>query len=385
MKYYTDNFTEQINGSSLLQDSQYPVKWIIGYVINVILIIWSILLTVSISVNSNTCGSFGNQEFKNHLKPLFLAAAIASSLTLPRLILTHLLFWIGFNNDSSDQFCEIVIDMSIMIYTMVHVAVYLLFWLRQQFIYKQPSVILLNTKKIKILNCVFLCYLFVCFALLLVVYIEPQSNQSTINGCYHYHGQFEKDLNLPFSIFYISSSIAIGFEISFIGLLLYPLLCLWNKINKNNEKNKKSPSNISSSSNKSINFQTNKTNTGLTTAPTAYQIVSKISVKTTKVSVESFERESQQTDSFKASKQQILQVIRRIVICSSLCFISDLTAFAVVGMVFKSTVPKYFAGTLYDIVMVLKIYVFLRSFESYKKIVCFIFFKSFFDVSNYNA
>ena len=384
MKYYTDNFTQQINGSSLLQDSQYPIKWIIGYVINIILIIWSILLTVSISVNSNICEGFGNQEFKNYLKPLFLAATIASSLTVPRLILTHLLFWIGFNNNSSDQFCEIVIDMSIVVYGLAHLAVYLLFWLRQQFIYKQPSVILLNTKKIKILNCVFLCYLFVCLGLILAV-LEPQSNQSTINGCYYYHEQFEKDLNLPFNVYYISSFIAIGYEIVFIGLLLYPLLCLWNKINKNNEKNIKSPSNISSSSNKSINFQTNNTNTGLTTAPTSSQIMSELSAETNEVSAESVERESQQTNSIKASKQQILQVIRRIVACSSLCFILDLTAVCVVGMIFKSTIPRYLSNTIYDIVMVLRILLFLRSFESYKKIVCFIFYKSFVDISNDNV
>ena len=372
MKYYTDNSTQQINGSSLLQDSQYPVKWIIGYVINVILIIWSILLTISISVNSNICGSLGNQEFKNHLKPVFVTATITSLLTLPRLILTHLLFWIGFNNDNLDQICEIVIDMSLVVYALIHVAVHLLFWLRQQFIYKQPSIILLNTRKIKILNCIFLCYFFVCIGLLLVVFLEPQSNQSTINGCYH--GQFsKKDSNLPFSVYYISSFIAIGFEIVFIGLLLYPLLCLWNKINKNNAKNKKSPSNIPSSSNTSINFQTNNTNTDLTSAPTSSQIVSEMSVETTKVSAKNFERESQQTDYFKASKQQILQVIRRIVVCSLLCFILDLTAIAVVGMIFESTVPKYFGGTIYDIVMVLKILLFLRSFKNYKKIVCFIF------------
>ena len=372
MKYYTDNFTQQINGSSLLQDSQYPIKWIIGYVINVILIIWSILLTVSIGANSNICGSFKNEESKNHLKPVFLAATITSSLTLPRLILTHLLFWIGFNNDSSDQICEIVIDISLVVYALIHVAVYLLFWLRQQFIYKQPSVILLNTKKIKILNCIFLCFLFVCFGLTLV-FVESRSNQSTINGCYYYHGQFEKDLNLPFAVYHISSFIVIGFEISFIGLLLYPLLCLWNKINKNNAKNKKSSLNIPSNFNTSINFQTNNTNSDLTSAPTSSQIVSKMSVETTKVSAENFERKSQQTDSFKASKQQILQVIRRIVVCSSLCFILNLTVIAVVGMIFKSTIPKYFGGTIYDIVIILKIFLFLRSFESYKKIVCFIF------------
>ena len=377
MKYYTDNSTQQFNGSSLLQDTKYPVKWIIGYVVNIILIIWSILLTVSISVNNCICGSFKNQESKNHFKPVFLAATIASFLTLPRLILTHLLFWIGFNNDSLDQFCEIVIDMSVLVYLLNYVAVYLLFWLRGQFMYKQPSIILLNTKKIKILNCVFLCYLFVCIGLLLVVFVEPQSNQSTINGCYHHRGQSEKDLTLPFSVYYISSFIAIGFEIGFIALLLYPLLCLWNKINKSNAKNKKSPSNISSNANKSINYQTNNTNTDLTIAPTESQIVSELSAEATKVSTNSYEKESQQTNSSKASKQQILQVIRRIVVCSSLCFISDLTTVAVVGMIFKGTQPRYLSSTIYDLVMILKILFFLRSFENYEKIVCFIFLQKF--------
>ena len=374
MKYYINSTTQQINGSSLLQDSRYPVKWIIGYVINIILIIWSILLIVSISVNSNICGSFENEESKNHLKPVFVLATITSLLTLLRLILTHLLFWIGFNNDSLDQFCEIVMDMSVVVYALVHVAVYSLFWLREQFIYKQPSVILLNTKKIKILNCIFLCFLFVCNGLLLVVFVEPQSNQSTMNGCYHYRGQSEEDLNLPFSVYYISSAIAIGFEIGFIALLLYPLLCLWSKVNRNSPKNKKSPSNIPSNSNKSINYKTNNTDTELTTTLASSQIVSKISAETTKVSAENFEREFQKTDSFKASKQQILQVLRRIAVCSSLCFISDMTAVAVVGMIFKGTQPRYLSTTIYDIVMVLRIFFFLRSFENYEKIVCFIFF-----------
>ena len=207
------------------------------------------------------------------------------------------------------------------------------------------------------------------------MFVESKPYQSTINGCYYYHEKFEKDLNLPFSIYYISSFIAIACEVVFIALLLYPLLSLWNKINRNNVKNKKSPSDITSSSSKSINFQSNNTNSDLTTAPNSCQTVSEMSAKTTKVCAESVERESQQTDSFKASKQQILQVVRRNIVCSSLCFISDLIALAVLSIVIKSTLPRYFAGTIYDIIMVLKFFLFLRSFENYKEIVCFIFFE----------
>ena len=329
-------------------------------------------VNVSISVSNHVCGSFGNQKSKNHLKPVFVLAIITSLLTLPRLILTHLLFWIGFNNDTSDQFCEIFIDMSIVVYTMVCGAAYLLPWLREQFIYKQPSVILLNTKKIKVLNCIFLCFLFACTGLLLVVFLEPQSHQSTINDCYHHRGQSEEDLNLPFNIYYILSAISIGLLIGFIALLLYPLLCLWNKINKNNPKNKKSLLNISSNSNKSINYKNNNTDTDLATTSTSSQIVSKISAEITKVSAEN-ERESQQTDSFKASKQQILKVVRLIVVSSLLCFILDLTIIIVMGIIFKGTQPRYFSCTIYDIVIVLKYFLFLRSFDNYKKIVCLIF------------
>ena len=362
MNYIINSSTQKENGSSLLQDSQYPVNWIITYVVNVILIILSIWLTISASVCSNICGCFRKLDSGNHNKRLMQIATAASALTLPRLILTHLLFWVGYRNDTKDQFCEIEMDISVTFSVLVYVIVYLFLWLRQQFVYKQPTIKSLHTKTIKILSCACLCYILLGAVIVIIMFVEPLSHKSTPIGCFHRQNETKSHLNLPFNVYYVSYAVVLVSQIGLASLLVYPLVCHRNMKNEPSKKKMKPTTNRTLQSNKNISLQPKNKNTdSINFNQTADEIEKNLA------------RQSQRTAIFKASKKRIFQVIKRIVICTLGCIITDLIAQVMVGVVIKGTKPRYFTNTILDVSMVLNVVFVIRSFENYKKIFCFFF------------
>ena len=309
MDSYNISLNSSITSDSSFNISQYPLIWIIGFVVNIALIIIAIWLFSSASVFGNICGCFPDEKLQSERKRLLQMAAVASALTLPRLILTQFLFWIGYSDNKKDQFCEIVLDMSIVVYVVAYVVVYLFLWLRQQFILKQPSVILKNIKKIKVLRWICFWYIIVAAVAMIFVYVEPLAHRSTQVGCYDRGNETKTRLNLPFNVYYLSAATMVMAQLCLMALLVYPLVRLWDK----NQRHQKSTT-------------------------------------------------------FNASKQRILEIIKQIVTCAFGCIISDLTASVLVGAVINNREPRYLSNTILDISMILNIVFFFRSFESYKNI-----------------
>ena len=73
-----------------------------------------------------------------------------------------------------------------------------------------------------------------------------------------------------------------------------------------------------------------------------------------------------------SSKQRMLQVIKRFVICTISCIISDVIAIIVVGVVIRRTLPRFLTESIFDVSLFLNILFFLLSFKNYKKIFVFV-------------
>ena len=365
MKYNFENFTEQLNRSSLSEAPQYPVIWVAGFIANIILIILSLCLFVTAFAFGNICIYFRNESVQNDRKRLLQMATIASALTLPRLILTHLLFWLGYNN-KSNQLCEIILDISVIAYMVPYVMVYFFIWLRQQFGNKQPAFSSMYTKAFKVVSYLCFCFIIVGAVAVILMFVEPLSHKSTLIGCYNYESDAKTSLNLPFSAYYIFYAVMVFSQISLIVLLAYPLVCHSKMKRYVYTRNKESTTSKTIHPDKNICFQKSKKRTDLTAVPTQTENVNN-KMETTEKNIA---MPHQMSASFKALRKRTLQEIKRNVICALGCLLTNMTANAIVGLIIKGTQPRYFTGTVYDVSMVLNVVFFFRSFENCKTIFC---------------
>ena len=107
-----NNFTSKPTSENLFNFKMHQDQaiWISSFIVNIILITLSMWLTASSTLYIS---KYSKKNLDRNRKRLLQMAILASALTLPRLLLTHLLFWIGYNDDEEDQTCEIVMDTSV--------------------------------------------------------------------------------------------------------------------------------------------------------------------------------------------------------------------------------------------------------------------------------
>ena len=161
-------------------------------------------------------------------KRLLQMAILASALTLPRLLLTHRLFWIGYNDNEEDQTCEILMDISIVAYVLAFIMVYLFLWMRQHFIYKQPSITSINTKTIRVLSWTCFTYIILGAIAVIFLFVEDAGHQSTSIDSYARTNITNVNELISFNVFYLSSAGLVLAQISVFALLVYPLIHHWN-------------------------------------------------------------------------------------------------------------------------------------------------------------
>ena len=303
-------------------------------------------------------------------KQFLQMAILASALTLPRLFLTHLLFWIGYNDNEENQTCEILLDISEVAFVMVYVTVYLFLWWRQRYIYRQPSIASINTKTIKILSWACLTCFILGSTAVIFLFLKDARHQSTSIGCYVRTNVTVESKKSSF-IAYVFSSVGIVIaQISVFTLILYPLIRHYNlQIEQTNIETSSSASSVAFTKSFSSYSEHNITLPS-TNYPAIFQTTNGNIINTSK---EKVTKNSRHKSSQTSSMQRLHRVIKRNVACALGCIIADLSVLTVVGIIIGDTQPRYFTKTIFDISMVLRILFFLISFDNYKGIFCCMF------------
>ena len=348
------------NGSFLLEFHNYEIQWLISLTFNVVIIFFALYLTFSTA--NRTCGCF-KKNLNVCQKRLLQMATLASALTLPRLISTNFLFWIGFNNRTDDQTCEVLLDISVVAYVLVFVMVYLFLWWRQRHIYKQPSMVSINTKAFRILSWVCFFCLIASGIAIAFMFVFSIAHKSTPAGCFPRDYDSE-DLLTSFSLFYVAIAVMVSSQITLFALLAHPLISHLKLHSKQKNSQQKK---ISSNLNKSQFFLENNAMQAATTTAT---ITDKNLQTTTTEEKLPKTIKSQFSFQFCSTKQRLLRLIKRNAACALGCITSDLTALIINGMIIKATQPRYFTQTILDISMILNVVFFLLSFDNCRELFC---------------
>ena len=319
-----------------------------------------------------TLRSTKKMNFYKDQKRLLQMATLTSALTLPRLLLTHLLFWIGYNDDEEDQTCEIVMDISVVAYVLTFMMVYLFLWMRQHYIYKQPSIASINTKTIRVLSWACFTYIIIISICVIFLFVKDAGHRSTLIGCYTRRNVTNVNETTSFNGYYFSSAGLVLAQISVFALLVYPLIRHWNlqvlhtKIQTSSDTNSVAVTKHFSSIDK-IEVSGTSTNYATTSQITNGNTMTKQVLK------EKTNKQFRSKSCEMLSKQRLQQIIKRNAACALGCIISDLSVQIMNGAVIKGTQPRYFTGTLLDVSLLVNIVFFFLSFNSFKKIFCFLF------------
>ena len=354
--------------------NQSQATWIGCFVVNVILIILSIWLTASSALY--TSRSSKKKNFEKNSKRLLRMATLASVLTLPRLISTNLLFWIGYNDDIKDQTCEILLDISVVAIIVTFAFVYLFLWLRQHYIYKQPSITAINTKTVRILS--WTCFIYIIFGtfVLVFLFVKDAGHQSTPIGCFARRNVTNINETASFNGYYFSAVGVVLAQISVFALLVYPLIRHWNlRIEQTNIQTSSEKHSVAITRNLSSNVEHEESRICASISQTTNENTT--NTTTTIESKKKTPKKSRRKSSETSSMQRIHRVIKRNATCALGCIISDLSVQIVNGVI-GDTQPRYFTNTILDISIVLNIVFFIRSFDNYKNILFSLFKREYF-------
>ena len=124
--------------------SQMPLQhvlWLISLLISIVLSIVGLWLVATIGFYGFTTGKFYYKKQSSHNECLLMRIMFSGTIfILPRLATSNILVWFGYGSSlSQNQGCEIVVDISAVVYFLCLLHVGLFLWFRQRYLYLQPS------------------------------------------------------------------------------------------------------------------------------------------------------------------------------------------------------------------------------------------------------
>ena len=344
--------------------------WLISLLISIVLFIVALWLAATIGFYGFTTGKFYSKKQSSRSECTMLRIMFSGAIfILPRLATTNILVWFGWESSlSQNQGCEIVIDISIVVYFLCLLQVSLFLWFRQRYLYLQPSLQRLYSMFIKVLSLGCIAFIFLAgigFVLYLTI---PQTFQASSNGCV----PIKEDKPL---VYYLLASASVLAEFVLIFLFIYPLYhhrrihgtTSFSKTKSNNspktEVSVRKSTAISSASKCNCDVMKSKHNTS--SSPVLHHINKsqpKTISKPSKTTVKAKKLRSTKTG------KKILCVMQRSIISACVCVISDILAFAVVSLFLPKGTLRSFRNVFYDINLIVNVLSLVFSFENYKKI-----------------
>ena len=355
--------------------SQMPLQhvlWLISLLISIVLSIVGLWLVATIGFYGFTTGKFYYKKQSSHNECLLMRIMFSGTIfILPRLATSNILVWFGYGSSlSQNQGCEIVVDISVVVYFLCLLHVGLFLWFRQRYLYLQPSLQRLYSVYIKALSWGYIVFAFLSGISFVLYMTIPQNFQASSNGCV----RTKRDKRLDN---YLLASLLVLTEIVFVFLFIYPLyrhhrshktIFFIKTESKNSPQSEVSISKSIATSTASASEYTNdviKSKHDYPSSPVLHH-KNKSGGKTTSKPLKTGER-PKKLQNVKTEKK-ILGVMQRSVISACVCMISDVLAFAVVQLFLPEGTVVRFNNIFYDINLIVNILSLVFTFENYKKI-----------------
>ena len=322
--------------------------WLASFIINIFIMIISLWLAASIAVYGFTTGKFRPNKRTSLSEDLLMRLAFVIAILLfPRILTTHVLLWVGFEpGPDSDRTCEQLIDASVFVYNLALFPIGVFLWLRQRFLYLQPSLVSLYTTPIKILSWGCILFLFFSGIGIVLLLMIPTEFEASGNGCRGSDGVDRHKI-----VRYILTAVLVIDELSLLFLFINPLY------------RHRQPLFLSSTSRKDKGFSSRA---DYSTNDVTQQ--SSVSVPSPNKPPKSKQcNRKNNTPSVRTSKR-IYRAMRISVICASTCILTDMLSFTLVTFFLPSDTLRSFRNSLHDINLLINFFSIIFCFESYKKI-----------------
>ncbi|CAK8684817.1 unnamed protein product [Clavelina lepadiformis] len=200
------------------------LDWILPEVINVILIVltlWIIISLVHFGFRSGKWKKTTRNDQKLDGGLIYSSVILCAFCVLLRLANDQIAFHVGYSDSKYDQkLCEIVFDGLIIMYCLVVFSVYIFLWLRQRMFYTNDMLQLKYNRFIKVASLISLPLMCLCTISVILVMTLSIKHPPSASGCQW----IPTEGGVP-SVYWVTACVAIitfG-QVMMLGLLIYPL------------------------------------------------------------------------------------------------------------------------------------------------------------------
>ena len=193
------------------------ISVVIFHSIFIVISMWAIISFISYGKRKGKWEK--NQNFTT--KVLITLATLTPCFTLLRLILNSIIIIIGSRFSSikyKDQFCEVIEDLTIILFFFALLPTYFFLWFRQRVFYTQPSFAYLYTTTIKVLSWASVTSLCIGGVFTVSMITLPLTSKMESYGC-----EYSLENTTYKLYFYIGAVIMIFSQIIIFTLFVYPL------------------------------------------------------------------------------------------------------------------------------------------------------------------
>ena len=349
--------------------SQTPFQyelWLISLVMNFTLLSIGVWMVANIGIYGIRSKKFRRNKKKTLSEHLLLKVLfITAILMIPRILTTQALLWVGYEPRADDGQCNLLNHFTVGLYWLGFFPVCLFWWLRQRSLYLQPSLIRLYTKPLQVLSwgCIIFVFFFEMLAALGMIVMSHY--EATKNGCREIEDNYQYQAKVHY---YLAATLVIS-ELTLLALFIYPLkrhhksaftskqpVCRVQAVEVNSAESyfssddkiyRSSADKSTSSSGEQFNYSVFSTNK--------------------KKSNNSGNHDFSRAQSCKTNKR-IVRVMRRSVVCASVCIVSDVLSFVVVTLFLPPNLVRSFRNSLHDLNLIINLVTLLVTFEKYEYI-----------------
>ena len=350
--------------------SQTPFQyelWLISLVMNFTLLSIGAWMVANIGIYGIRSKKFRRNKKKTlseHfiLKVLFVTAI----LMIPRFLTTQALLWVGYEPRTDDGQCNLLNHFTVGLHWLGFFPVGLFWWLRQRSLYLQPSLIRLYTKPLQVLSwgcIIFVFFSGMCVTLGLIIMSHYEASE---NGCQEFEDSHRHQANVNYCL---AAALVIS-ELTLLALFIYPL----KRHHKSAFTSKQPVCRVQTVEVNSAEFYFSsgdkiyRSSADKSTSSSGEQFNYSVFSTYKKKSNNSGNHDFSRARSCK-TKKRIARVMRRSVLCASVCIVSDLLSFSVIMFFLPFNLVRSFRNSLHDLNLIINLVALLVTFEKYEYII----------------
>ena len=212
--------------SNTTQFSIFMYMWIPSEALTIVNFVFCVWSTVALYRFGYSNWKNSNKNFKSFL--LVFLSVLTPCVTCLKVLCTQAIIIVGrtlADDEKNGQYvCEAVTDLTVVLYYMSNLPIYLFLWTRQRILYSQSSLKPLNTKPVKFLSTFAIFLLVIVGIVIIVLLVVPKSYLMSDYGCIR-----NSEENTNEIMRYIAISIMVMSQVIIFALFVYPLNHYKNK------------------------------------------------------------------------------------------------------------------------------------------------------------